>query len=412
MNRLRTFPIGLPLFAANSAWNQRADQAQVLDDSDQFAATTARILKEESVASMWVNFETYTFPIFRLKDTGKPGNVEVLSYAGDRFKPTLVPWYETRDGRVFARGIPLPAQAVRPSDPAGVKSDGSLILYSPDTRTAYDIWQATTVHGGGGSEGSIVAVGGVSWFRVDQEGPGCQLPVADARLPGTLPRGSSRASGLPYLGGLLLPEDVLQGEVRHALAFTLPQLRHIPEAGPADPPDYIYPATRTETSAFTTDPFALAAGMRIRLRKTVVDETGAAIDESDANPSLAPISKMFFKALREYGAYLVDGSLNFGFAAEDYHTAPLNISPAALAELVLAKTADIKAKLASGKTKWQILMEKLDEQLSWELGVEKAPISYTAADGTSNFDVVEGATIPDVNWQRHVTAADRTFGGR
>jgi len=88
------------------------------------------------------------------------------------------------------------------------------------------------------------------------------------------------------------------------------------------PSDYFYPASTTETDFYNTDSDALASGQRIRLKQTIVDEEGQPIDESE----LAPITRMYLAALRDYGAYLVDNAGGFTFYAEDVHTAVLHLS--------------------------------------------------------------------------------------
>lgn len=55
-------------------------------------------------------------------------------------------------------------------------------------------------------------------------------------------------------------------EIQHAMAFAIPRLRHISPATELTPRDYVYPATKTETSAYTASPYAMGAGERIRLR--------------------------------------------------------------------------------------------------------------------------------------------------
>jgi hypothetical protein len=248
--------------------------------------------------------------------------------------------------------------------------------------------------------------GSVAYFKVD--GPGSQLPVADARAVSTLPRGSCRASGVPYLAGLFVPEDLKGGadaEIKHALVFTLPRSRHIPNSSMDDPPDYVYPATKTETHDFTTNPSALASGERIRLKQEIVDNSGATIDESHYNVKLAPITRIFLRSLREFGAYLVDGGEGFGFSAEDYHTAPLDLSESQIKELI---GAEADSELPGDRTKWQVVIDKLNEQLSWELGGDgNHAISFSTKtdDGTvlSNFDAIEDAALPDVNWLRRQT---------
>lgn len=403
MTKLRNFKLPDRLFSQSSAWNQRVDSVPIIEGNDEYLATTHRILGDKG--GIWINHDEYTFPIFQMDGTSIC-DLEIHSYTGDQWPPMMIPWFRNSGDRVFARGIPKFKGSVRASKPDTIDSDGAIILFDPGKLEEYDFWQATTVRGQfGGVEGQkILKAGGVSWFQVDELAPGSQLPVCNANLIGTLPRQSSRATGVPYLAGLLVPEDYERREISHALAFTLPRLRHTVCPQPSDPPDYVYPATNTETNNFTEDSFALAAGMRIRLRNKIVDKTGATIDESKENAKLAPVTRIFFQALREYGAYLVDGGGGFGFSAEDQWTANLDISLEELSSLVLLDIQTTKKMLENeGKTKWQILMEKLNDQLSNEIGTQgQTAIPFAASATQCNFDVIENAAIPDVNWLRRV----------
>jgi hypothetical protein len=408
----RCFKLPPRLFSEKSAWNQRADSAGVSPDSKKYTDATFHILEEHgNTIGMWMLYDEWTYPIFAMETNGAPviRDVEVRSYEGNQWPPTMMPWYKTLDGKVFARGVPLPQGRIRPSGPCGPGSDGSLILFNPETNEVYDFWQATTAVndqgisvGGGVEGGSILMTGGVAWFQTGTDALGCQLPICDARAPGSWPRTSCRASGLPYIGGLLVPEDIEQGEIRHALTFTMPRLRHIPGFTMDDPPSYVYPASKTETSDFTDNPYALASGMRIRLKETLLDEAGGELDES--KDTVAPITRMFFKALREYGAYLVEGGGGFGIAAEDHRTAWLDVPNDEVARL--AGLDNVDEMVRKGTAKWQIIMDELNEQLSWKISDTSKCIPFgvrrPGGEIVSNFEVVEDVTIPDVNWLRDV----------
>ncbi len=155
--------------------------------------------------------------------------------------------------------------------------------------------------------------------------------------------------------------------------------------------DYFYPASTTETDFFNTNPFALAAGQRIRLKQTVVDEDGQPIDESE----LAPITHLFLAALRDYGAYLVDNAGGFSFYAEDPHTAVLHLSADQVNSLIGQPNG---TALPAGMTKWQIILAKLGQDL------ERIPFAITPGDEepnpetamieAANFEVVEPAFKP------------------
>jgi len=393
----RPFNLPLPLFSSDSAWNQSAAGAQVLAQSDQQILALYRVLLgdhswlnppgpwfETSWPFMDVNYDHYSIPIF---GAGPDQQTVVLQdYLGQATttNPKLPP------GPGGSVTVPAPAGTVRPSGPQGLEADGHLILYDSDSGLAYDFWQATTALDesgaslGGGQTGSLISMtGAVDYF--DLAGNGAN--------PATY--FSARATGTPLLAGLILPEDVAQGAIGHALAFALPGPRNTNLADPYEPiaSDYFYPAATTATDFYSTDPKALAAGQRIRLKSQIVDQEGNVIDET----GLKPITRMFLAALRNYGAYLVDGAGGFSFYAEDIHTAVLDLSDDQVNQLVGQPAG---APLAEGKTKWQMVMEGLNLDLEliplaagpWQEGQDPASATISAA----NFEVVEPALGPDL----------------
>ena len=288
---LRDFTLPTPLFAPDSAWNQTTNQAAVLPESDQQILTTYRVLRGDTTSlyppgpppTTWpfmdVNYDEYTMPVFRA-GAGQQ-SVLICDYEGNLWWPGPKWSIEQEGGPV---PVPAPAGTVRPAGPQGAYSDGHVVLYHPDSFMAYDFWQATTVRdgqcqsqGGGLTGTTILEAGAVDFF--------------DVRGPGANPDrySSARAVGTPLLAGLIVPEDVESGAISHALAFAIPGLRNLSD-DPFEPlsSDYFHPASTTETDFYNTDPHALAAGQRIRLRQTVVDDGGDPIDEEN---QLAPITE-------------------------------------------------------------------------------------------------------------------------
>ncbi|MCP4686685.1 MAG: hypothetical protein GY859_01470 [Desulfobacterales bacterium] len=388
---LRDFTISLPLFSAASPWNQKATGAAVHADNDAQILTLHRVLRgdvtniqpaDDPPTTTWpfidVAYDHYTHPVFRMG--AESGSVYMCDYEGSPGgNNPKVPIGD--DGASMA---PRPAGAIRPSLPTGSGSDGHVTLVDPDARMAYDFWQATTVRDGqcqsrgGGLEGAtILEAGAIDYF--------------DLRGTGVNPDGysSAAAMGVPLLAGLILPEDVASGEISHALHLLIPGPRNL-SPDPAEPlaSDYFSPASTTETDFYSTRPTALAAGQRIRMKDSLVDEEGEIIDET----TLTPITRMFIKAFREYGAYLVDNGSGFTIKAEDMYTAPLNVPDDEVNRLIGESPG---AALPAGKTKWQVVMEKLNEELEmipfahgpWTEGQDPSTAVITRA----NFEVVASA---------------------
>ena len=382
----RTFTLTTPLFAPDSAWNQVITWSAVWPASDQQILVTYRVLRGDTTSlhptgqappTTWpfpyVNYDDYTIPVFPT-GTGQQ-SVLLCDYYSDPGGTNADKLPVAPDGTVT---VPVPAGTVRPAGPEGQDSDGHVVLYNPDTFTEYDFWQATTVRnaecdslGGGLTGTTILEAGAIDFF--DVRGPGAN--------PDTY--FSARATGVPLLAGLILPEDVEGGAIEHALAVAIPGLRNTSD-NPYEPlpSDYFHPASTTETDFYNSAPNALAAGQRIRLKAGIVDETCNSIDEN----SLAPITRMFLAALRTYGAILVDNAGGFTFYAEDIHTADLDLSDAEVQALIG------QSSLPVGKTKWQIVIETLNLELEqipfacgpWTDGQD--PVTATIT--TANFEVV------------------------
>jgi hypothetical protein len=390
----RDFSFQLPLFSPQSAWNQRVDDAAVLPESDDQILSLYRVLLGDirtlegydEPATTWpymnVNIYEYTVPIFR---TGEEMQDVWICQADG-----LVGWAHPKFGIDTEGGpvtVPAPSGLVRPSGPENDDADGWLVLYDTDAFISYDYIAATPYRDDEcyGFEGGLVG---------DRILQACVVDFFDVRGDGANPDGyySARAVGTPLLGGLILPEDIMNGEIAHALAFAIPGPRNTSrDPFEPKPSDYFYPTSTTETDFFNTDRDALASGQRIRLMPSIVDIEGDVIDESE----LAPITRMFLAALRTYGAILVDNAGGFTFYAEDAHTAVLELSDDEVNVLIGQPPG---TPLPPDLTKWQIVMEALGNDLeliplAMSPGDEE-PSPRTAEIEISNFEVVEPARIP------------------
>ncbi len=393
---IRDFKFSLPLFSSDSAWNQKASTANVLSNSDNQILSLYRVmlgdtssLSEAASSPNWqymdIGYNEYSVPISRASNSTT--SVPICNYEGelDYSNPKVVESVAPNYGEGGPATIPVPAGKVRPSGPQSTDADGHLVLYNPSTFIEYDMWQATTVSDGkcksrgGGLEGtSILEAGTIDFFDVRKEGTNHPNPYY-----------SARAAGIPLLAGLMLPEDVEAGEIKHALAFAIPAPHIVNTDNPAEGVDYFYPASRAEESFYNTDPNAIAQGQRLRMKQTLVDEEGNTIDET----SLAPITRMFIKAFRTYGGYVVDNATGFSFYAEDIHTGSLDLTDDEVNQLI-GKSAG--TPLPSGKTKWELVIEKLAVEVELipiaEGENEETPKNATIT--TSNFEVVEHAAKP------------------
>lgn len=393
-----------PFFSEDSPWRRKIQPDDApLPDSEIRAYATFEVLRQGSLLSIArslaygdisedrfreffrryeqgghlqipaINFKEWTFPIFpalHVEGCEKVMSVTLKQYSGeDGYDNESVETIPV-GGKMHAL-LHLETGPVRPSGPEDVDSDGALILFDESSCKAYDFWQATVrrpdgTPGGGGVTGNTILQAG-SVTEHDMSGN-----ASGAVKPSNKPALSGRASGLSYLGGLMIPEDLkrlfkdrecnpAQDSLGHALVFVLPSTTCLKarfgDVFTGYDHDWVYPAGNFEKSSPTVNPYALRSGQRIRLKRgTIYDTLCKPINDN----CLKPITRIFPNTLRDFGAYLVDGGMGFAFAAEDVHTAPLRLEDAQVNLLVAAQQT---APLPEDRTAWHYVLEALQEDL-------------------------------------------------
>ena len=203
---LRDFALPVPLFTPDSAWNQRADGAAVLPESEAQILSLFRVLLGDistlrgydKPATEWpymdISLYDYTIPIYRAGD----GEQEVVICEDEGVLGWPHPKFgiETEGGPVT---VPAPVGTVRSSGPEDGDADGHLVLYAPQTFTEYDYFSAT-LDGKGDCAGFQ---GGMVGRQITEAGV---VDYFDVRDQGANPDGnySARAVGTPLLAGLIL----------------------------------------------------------------------------------------------------------------------------------------------------------------------------------------------------------------
>jgi hypothetical protein len=107
-----------------------------------------------------------------------------------------------------------------------------------------------------------------------------------------------RGSGFPNIAGLIRPEEVQAGEIRHALAFTFATNKK---------DEFYYPASRTDGRFDIAD--APAEGMLFQLNPQLTDK-------DFNNWGLSNGAKVVAKALQKYGMYLCDNGGDMALQAQ------------------------------------------------------------------------------------------------
>ncbi len=174
-------------------------------------------------------------------------------------------------------------------------TDSQVIFVNPQTGDEWGFWRFRKK-----GDGSFVAQNGYHY---------------NTNWSGVPPMGFvSRGAGMPYLAGLVRPEEIRRGKIEHALAFGAPDPSAL----------FVYPATKSDGEVSFP---ALPEGTRLQLDPKLTDK-------DFEKWGLDRTGKIIARALQEYGMILVDGSGHPKIYVEDHHTAgwgkllhPKTVSP-------------------------------------------------------------------------------------
>ena len=231
-------------FPDDNAWNVPVDTAEVDPNS---AAIIAGIGAGTALHPDWGRTETeYGIPY--------------IVVAGDTPRvPVTFDYADESDPGPYPIPPNAPVEGGRASS-----GDRHVLILDRDNRMLYELWSAYPAAGGGWTAGSGA--------------------VFDLSSNVMRPAGwtSADAAGLPIFPGLARYDEVLAGEIRHALRFTVQRTRRA----------YVSPARHWASSLTGTD--LPPMGMRVRL-KGGFDTSGYPRD-----------ARIVLDALKKYGMILAD----------------------------------------------------------------------------------------------------------
>jgi hypothetical protein len=263
-------------FAPDTFWNTPLPSDAPLDpSSDTLSAELVRQVSDgySSGRPPTINTTSYTPPIYTAGAKQPPVAVHLDRPAG--YAPSLAD--------AFA-AVPLPPAAQQ--DPT---TDGNLVVWQPATDTLWEFWKFQRA--GDAAQ--------ASWGGRLQA-----VSTGSGNFTGNL---GASASGLPLVGGLILPHELQSGQIDHVLTVGIPTVR----AGV-----YSLPALRTDGRSEC--PRAIPEGARFRLDPSVnVDSLG-----------LPPIVATLARAAQRYGIIVRDRSSAVAFAAQHANSLPSNPYPA------------------------------------------------------------------------------------
>jgi len=243
-------------FSPESFWNTSLAAEAPLDLSS--TAIVGRFLAEierekHTGIDPTINTKRWSVPIYTVP-ADQP-TVEVAHRNGGTSRALQAAW----------TAVPLPPDA----EPAA-GSDAHLVVWQPSSDKLWEFWHLN--HEGE----SWSAPWGGAMERVSTS-DGVYGPSS---WPGATSQWGGSASSLSLAGGLITLEDLERGEIDHALAIGIPDVR----AGA-----YSLPAERTDGRS--SDPLSLPEGAHLRLNPE--------LDLSSLN--LPPLTLMIAKAAQRYG---------------------------------------------------------------------------------------------------------------
>jgi hypothetical protein len=246
---------GCPIFPADNIWNVPVDTLPVDPNSDTYVETIGAILPLHAEFGAGLS-------------DGVPMGIPYVVVPGSQPKvPVTFDYPEESDPGPY----PIPPDAPIQGGPDS-HGDRHVLVVDRDNCVLYELFDA--------------------WPRPDgswHAGSGAVFDLRSNELrPDTWT--SADAAGLPILPGLARYEEVAEGEIRHALRFTVLRTRRA----------YVWPA-RHYASPLTETKYP-PMGQRFRLK--------ADFDLSDFSPQ----AQVILRALQKYGMILADNGTSWDLA--------------------------------------------------------------------------------------------------
>jgi hypothetical protein len=221
-------------------------------------------------------YRKWTYPMHVIDSTRCP--LVSVPTTGDGLYSSVDP-----DRNGVAEGIPMPA-GVWP-DP---EADGHMVLVDPVVRKSWEFSRASRDALGNWSA-SIVDV----W---DLNGNGYRQPFSGSCWW----RSGANGAGTPLIGGVIRPEEVAAGVIRHALMCSTP-VNRVRASGTTPRWELRSPAASRTDAPFVGRQY-IPEGARLQLDPALdLDTLG-----------LAPQARVVACAMQQYGMFVTDNAPSFG----------------------------------------------------------------------------------------------------
>lgn len=261
---------GCRIFPNDNPWN--TDISMLPVDSDLMTSVMPSMAQGTGVHPDWgTETDNYGIPITIGKAASPPANITFHTSYGDDESEQI----PCNTGN-WCYPIPLDAK-IEGGTGASTGSDRHVLFLAtdnaPNNCVLYELFNAHNPASGGYSVGSAAV------FKLDTNA---------LRTDGWT---SADAAGLPVMAGLVRRDEIVKGEITHALRFTMDATRHA----------YMHPATH---AAGSDDASLPPMGLRVRL-KSSFSETGI------TGPALVIV-----KAMKKYGMILADNGSDWYVSGE------------------------------------------------------------------------------------------------
>ncbi len=267
-------------FSPSGFWNVPVPADAPLDPSSAaiVGAFRQEVAAEEAAQhGPWINIKAYSVPIYTVPAVQPTVRVQVLNH------PRAYSLQSAWDA------VPLP-----PTAQPAPGSDAELVVWQPSTGRLWEFWRL--VHG---TEGW-----GASWGGAMQNVSSDSGVYTTGAWPGAKTSWGASATSLSIAGGLITLEDLERGQIDHALAIAVPNVR-----GDV----YASPAQRTDGSS--TSSLSLPEGAHLRLDPKL----------DLAALHLPRLTLMIAEAAQRYGIFVRDGAKSVtSFFSQDPITAATN----------------------------------------------------------------------------------------
>lgn len=275
-----SLPADFPIFEPDSPWNQPILPNPGIDpNSEMMIQNLITTLKGLGITPVLaINYKKWTAPVHVI-DAEKCQKKDVI------LRSSVGGFYESvdpdQDGIV--KNVPLP-EGIWP-DPA---ADGHMILVDPVLNQSWEFSRAFPL-----ANGHWQASNFDCW---DLRGPGYRRPFSGK----TWWRAGVRGSGVPYIAGLIRPEEIEAGRLDHALAVGTPINRKKSASDAQWEVELCSPVASRSDGVNIGQQF-IPEGARIQLNP------GLNLDSL----RLSRDAKLVARALQKYGAYVVENASGF-----------------------------------------------------------------------------------------------------